>query len=194
MGCEYSEPPELTSNADDRTIDMEEKEHLDVFVSVLNSPQGGYQDLGIISATYAHRFGMNTQAGQPQMTYEQRLAFGTDKVRGLCLAKLRKKCKERKGGNAVFGVTFDVELHHSMKICVATGSAVRMNNPPQQIRIIQQPQQALQTESAPPYNPPQEILPSGWSKGVANDGRIFYKNAITKTTQWQKPLDEATNQ
>ena len=45
MGCGEAQL-ECTSNADDRIIDQEEKENLDIFVSVLQQPQGGYTDLG----------------------------------------------------------------------------------------------------------------------------------------------------
>eukprot|EP00484_Ammonia_sp_Unknown_P021079 CAMPEP_0197036558 /NCGR_PEP_ID=MMETSP1384-20130603/14032_1 /TAXON_ID=29189 /ORGANISM="Ammonia sp." /LENGTH=217 /DNA_ID=CAMNT_0042466751 /DNA_START=33 /DNA_END=686 /DNA_ORIENTATION=- len=30
-------------------------------------------------------------------------------------------------------------------------------------------------------------LPAGWSKGFTNDGNVYYKNDVTKTTQWEHP-------
>eukprot|EP01084_Bolivina_argentea_P289420 496986_1 len=35
--------------------------------------------------------------------------------------------------------------------------------------------------------PPRNYLPPGWSKSITNDGKIFYINHITQTTQWNPP-------
>ena len=81
----------------------------------------------MVSATFVHRFGYNEET--QKIPYEQQVAYSADKVRGMCLAQLRKKVKER-DGNALYSLTFDVEADHSYKVCVAYGTAVRLKQKP----------------------------------------------------------------
>eukprot|EP01084_Bolivina_argentea_P024981 46485_1 len=52
--------------------------------------------------------------------------------------------------------------------------------------IVQKPNVDKNVNVSPAYNEEGD-LPPGWSKGVANDGRVYYKNDLNKTTQWHHP-------
>jgi hypothetical protein len=39
-------------------------------------------------------------------------------------------------------------------------------------------------------NKQENDLPEGWIKKITTDGREFYHNFITKTSQWKKPEEE----
>uniref|UniRef100_A0A182UEH0 WW domain-containing protein n=1 Tax=Anopheles melas TaxID=34690 RepID=A0A182UEH0_9DIPT len=55
--------------------------------------------------------------------------------------------------------------------------------------IVEQPQQ--QQQQPPPPPPQQHQLPRGWEERSAQNGRTYYVNHYTKTTQWSRPTEPA---
>ena len=50
---------------------------------------------------------------------------------------------------------------------------------------------APQPQPMAPPPPAQGALPAGWDQRDAGDGRMYYENHFTKTTQWERPTAPA---
>lgn len=43
-------------------------------------------------------------------------------------------------------------------------------------------------------SPKLDALPEGWEERKANNGRVYYVNHVTKSTQWDRPTQNAKSQ
>eukprot|EP01012_Entosiphon_sulcatum_P004194 TRINITY_DN11572_c0_g2_i2.p1 TRINITY_DN11572_c0_g2~~TRINITY_DN11572_c0_g2_i2.p1 ORF type:complete len:140 (-),score=15.89 TRINITY_DN11572_c0_g2_i2:105-524(-) len=111
-----------TGGSDSGELHPEEKQHLDVHVSMLPSPANLFRlsrDLGLISATYAVQRISGTLATQ---TADQELA------RSMAIALLRAQAAKR-GGNAVFNVRVEIERRSGQVFCTSMGAACLVEFP-----------------------------------------------------------------
>mmetsp|Transcript_15060 Transcript_15060/g.23579 ORF Transcript_15060/g.23579 Transcript_15060/m.23579 type:complete len:207 (-) Transcript_15060:381-1001(-) len=76
-----------------------------------------------------------------------------------------------------------------IRLSFVSGQANMLNdNSKQQVVkqvVVMQPANSMNENSV---SKDKELpLPAGWSKAYTNDGKLYYKNDVTKSTQWEHP-------
>ena len=78
---------------------------------------------------------------------------------------------------------------NTQKINLPSQGVMEMKQNIQYQPVIQQVQVQSNNNN---NNQNDDNLPKGWEKAVTSDGRVYYKNNINKTTQWNRPKEDAT--